>query len=202
MTLLKNVDFDDVYTVWFDKTNAEEFEPIRDIILSDTISDVFDYTKERLIVENHNTYGVLFYGDEVVMTGGLYSFGEWARVMNRHYISPKYRGKILRDFKISTVFWVEKLLKPMIQQSTFKTHVMSHVIKKEKSGYGKWIVDEVNKYFPTNTWHIIDGYIKTSGKDSDPRSWQWAITDNPSYPFRKINHDQWLLINENFKNNQ
>jgi len=204
--LLSKIDLKDTHTIWFDKNNAQEFESIRNKILQDDKIDTFNYRKDRLVIQNHIKYGVVFLEDTPLMCGGLYNLKEYSsnkplgRILNRFYVFPKYRGNILKDFKVSVPFFMDRLVNPLIEISPLSAHIFTHLNKSENKKFGQWFSDAVNEYCGFKKWHVVPGLVKTTGSDKDPSVWQWCITDNPDYPFKKINIDQWLVIKEYFDN--
>jgi hypothetical protein len=198
MTKIENLVLDELHTVWFDSTNASKFEPIRELILQDTQVNVFDYKRGRLVIEHQIKYGVVFHGSTPIMCGGLFDLGGYARVLNRFYIFPEYRGTTLKDFKASIPIWIEKLVNPLLEMSTFDTHVLTHVNKSNKKNFNEWYIRALNEYVGSEKWFSVDGLVKTRGDDMDPRAWQWCMTDNPKYPFRKISMAQWEIIKKSY----
>lgn len=199
MSKLLGVDTSKLTTLWFDASNYREFEYYRNLALNDpTNHKRFDYTEDRLVITKHIAYGVVMDGSNPVLMGGLYDLGGFGRVYNRGFIFPEYRvpsSDWRNALKIGTIH-TEYLFKHFYKVSPFDTHVMTMTNKGHKNV--SRALFRINDHAWKDHWHLVDGYIKTSGRDTDPKAWQFAITDNPNYPFRKINHDQWLLIKETY----
>ena len=192
-----NRNIDDYYVKHWYKDDFE-FEAIRQIALNDeTNPNQQDFTHNKLVIEDHVGYGVIFHksNDEPVAMNGLYAISDdVGRLLNRHYIFKNFRNKSMRDIISGLIVMRKLIMEPLIEKSNFKVHIMTMANRGERDNF-------FNSFYKTNSiawpdhWHLIDGYVQT-GNGMKRKSWQHAICSDPNYPFKTINHDQWLLLPE------
>jgi hypothetical protein len=177
------------------KDTDKEFEDLRKIVLDDpTNVNKGDFTKDKLILSNHENYCVIFNnnGDPICM-GGLYEISSGVgRLQNRYYVFPNYRAKTWKELVHLCEITVEYIYEPMLKESPFHTHIITMTNRGERNSHFNSFTKVVQTVCP-NKWHRINGYVQTS-KSMVRRSWQNALTDNPQHNLRTLNHDQWLLL--------
>jgi hypothetical protein len=184
------------YTTHFFYEDCSEFEELRQIVLSDeTNPNKNDFTHEKLIIEDHDGYAVVFIDEKPAAMSGLYPIRNYdgvGRIMNRHYIFPEFRMKSRKDCYTFFKVLADTVFKPLLDKSPYDTHIMSMKNRGERNNFFNTFYSMHDKSWP-NHWYRIQGYVQT-GNGMKRDSWQNVITDNPDYPFKTLNHDQWLLL--------
>jgi hypothetical protein len=119
-----------------------------------------NYSRQRLQLENHLSFDALVLGDEVVTWAGLYNGGRFPpgvfRVMNRLYISPKFRSPTCAYRPYARL----KILPFQVHryQSRIKRLIMSREGPSARYFLRRWV-----KYnAPDSDWKITDRMIQVA----------------------------------------
>lgn len=179
---------------WMD--NEISFERYRNVALMDnTNPNRHDFTKEKLSLNNHVRYGVIFSNGKPVCMGGLFQIDRSLyRLKNRFYIFPEFRVRTVGGAIDMVDTLTELMLKPLTDLTPDATHIITMANRGESNKHFHTLVRLQQRAWP-NHWHLVDGYIQT-GNGMQRRSWQCALTDNSAYPFKTLSHDQWLLLKD------
>jgi len=172
------------------KTTCSDIDFYRSIAYNDnTNPNTNDFSKEKF--GRHIKYIIVLDDGDPICMGGLKELKTYldvGRLMDRFYIFPEYRNKINYTAQIT----YEYIIKPLVDISPFNTHVVTMANRGERNNHFNAFEKYHHLTWP-NHWHRVDGYIQTSNS-MKRRSWQNALTDNPNYPFKVLNHDQWLVL--------
>lgn len=186
------------YTKFWYKSDSE-FEAIREEVVNDpTNPNYIDFTKEKLVIEDHDGYGVAFcrFTHKPAAMCGLYKIPNYdnvGRLMNRNYVFPNFRATNRSQLMDNMYHITELLVKPFMIDSPYDCHILSMANRGERNNFFNTYYKILDKVWP-DYWHKIEGYIQTGSGKTNYRSWQNAVTDSPDYTFTTMNHDQWLLL--------
>jgi hypothetical protein len=198
-------DLGNTYTKIFFESNPE-FENIRDLCLQDKNWLSYNYTKENLILEDHNGYAVAFQKgtDKPIIMAGAYNNGRYpknvARLVNRLYTFPEFRtnrSNIVDGFRLAH----EKIIYPLMEINNFDCYFIT-MQNRPKSTKGWWnIWKKAMQDSSANYWNEKDGYIQTCAWDVQ-KCWQNFIYKdivpgtfdnwNPTV----IDHTRWMSMPE------
>jgi hypothetical protein len=198
-------DLSNVYTkIYYE--SSDEFEAVRDVCLQDSNWLSYNYTKENLVIEDHNGYAVAYAKDsnEPIIMAGVYNNGRYpnnvARMVNRLYTFPKFRTNI-RNMVLGFKLAHEFIINPLIKTNTFDMYfiTMQNRPKYSKGWWNVWknaMQDSSNNY-----WTEADGYIQTHNHNVQ-KCWQnFIYKDIVPGTFQMWNpkiimHDEWLALPE------
>lgn len=187
-----------------------EFEEIRDLCLKEDNWLRNNYTKENLIIEEHNGYGVVFQtstGEPMVM-GGTFNDGRYpqnvAKMINRLYTFPKFRmtARDMTDgFRVTC-----SLIDALEKASAYEVYLITMQNRNRTSK--KWW--EVWKHHmdiaSNNKWIHGEGYIDTCPWYYIQNCWQnFVYYESRLGAFAEwspilIDHDQWLKLPKGISN--
>jgi len=198
-------DLENTYTKIYYET-CSEFEEIRKLCLQDNNWLSYNYTKENLIVEDHNGYAVAFQKDtnEPIIMAGVYNNGRYpkniARMVNRLYTFPKFRtnrSNIIDGFKLAH----NNIIFPLMEVNDFDCYFIT-MQNRPKSSKGWWeIWKKAMQDSSNNYWTETTGYIQTCGWDVQ-KCWQnFIYKDIKSGTFKNwnpcvITDKEWLSMPE------
>jgi len=198
-------DLSNVYTkIYYE--SSDEFEAVRAICLEDSNWLSYNYTKENLVIADHNGYAVAYAKDsnEPIIMAGVYNNGRYpknvARMVNRLYTFPNYRTNIrnmVDGFKLAHNF----IINPLIKANEFDAYFIT-MQNRPKGSMGWWNVwKNAMQQSSNNYWNEAGGYIQTCNHDVQ-KCWQNYIykdivqgtfqTWNPKI----IDHSQWSTLPE------
>ncbi len=186
---------DQYYAVFWARSDST-FENIRQLVIADnTNKNANDFSTQRLIIEDHRGYGVIFdrtTDTPAAMSGLKEIWPGVGRLLNRHYVFPQFRARTRAEV-VSGLYIIRKLLlEPLAQQGGFDTHIMTMPSRGTRNNFFDAFHATHNQAWPGH-WHRVPGYVQT-GRGTSRRAWQNAVTDNPHYPFSTIDHTEWLKL--------
>lgn len=158
---------DDFYHEIYFESN-DRFEEVRELCLAENNWLGRNFEKDRLILENHNGFGVVYLKKthEPVVFGGIYNDGRFpktvARHLHRYYAFPNWRGttrsQLIRGWKSTDIH----LVQPLIEINNFDCYFMSMQIRDKKSTDGYYNVWHETMRRANNNWIPHDNLIQTS----------------------------------------
>jgi len=152
-------------TIYYE--TSSEFEEIRDLCLSEGNWLGHNFTKERLKLEDHTGFSVVYQkgSGEPVVWGGVFNDGRFpkhvARMCNRFYTFPKWRLQnkegLVAGWNLANTYIIE----PLIKINDYECYFMAMQTRTKKStkGYFRIWVDTLRAVSPGWTRH--DEYLQT-----------------------------------------
>jgi len=198
-------DLDNVFTkIYYE--SSPEFEEIRDICLQDKNWLSSNYTKENLIIEDHQGYAVAFTKNtrEPIIMAGVFNGGRYpnnvARMVNRLYTFPKFRterSNMTAGFKLAHEF----IIRPLMEVNNFDLYfiTMQNRAKKTKGWWQVW--KTAMQRSSGNYWKEPEGYIQTCNHNVQ-KCWQnFIYRDITSGTFQTWNpkiilDHEWSMLQE------
>ena len=157
---------DDFYHEIYFESN-DRFEQVRELCLSENNWLGRNFMKDRLIIENHHGFSVVYdkRTDEPVMFGGVFNDGRYpknvARHLHRYYTFPRYRGstrgEIVTGWKINDYHIVQ----PLNQINNFDLYFMSMQNRDKKNSKGYFNVWYETLKRANNNWVKHEELIQT-----------------------------------------
>ncbi len=147
--------------------SCSEFEEARDLCLSEGNWLGHNFTKDRLRIEEHKGFSVVYHKetDEPVVWGGVFNDGRFpnqvARMCNRFYTFPKWRLQnkegLIAGWNLANTYIIE----PLIKINNYDCYFMAMQTRTKKStkGYFRIWVETLRAVNPKWTRH--DGYLQT-----------------------------------------
>ena len=162
---MNRYNLNNVYTKIYYETSTE-FEEVRKLCLQDNNWLSSNYTKDNLVVEDHNGYAVAFTKDtnEPIIMAGVYNNSRYppnvARMVNRLYTFPKFRTNrknMIDGFKLAHEF----IIYPLIKVNNFDGYFIT-MQNRPKESKGWWnIWKNAMQLSSDNYWTESDRYIQT-----------------------------------------
>lgn len=153
------------YKTYFE--NSKEFEEVRDLCLSENNWLRHIFTRERLSIEEHMGFNVVYSKstNEPVVFGGVFNNGYFpknvARMCNRFYTFPNWRGlnfyRMTEAWKIVDTY----IIKPLIELNAHDCYFMAMQtrIKKQSKGYFQVWHESLRVNYPE--WQVHDRHLQT-----------------------------------------
>lgn len=198
-------DLNNVYTKIFYESSPE-FEEIREVCLQDNNWLSYNYTKENLVIEDHNGYAVAFQKDthEPIIMAGVFNGGRYpknvARMVNRLYTFPNFRTNIknmVDGFKLAHNY----IIFPLMEVNNFDCYFIT-MQNRPKGTKGWWKVwKNAMQKSSNNYWTESDGYLQTCPWNVQ-KCWQnFIYKDIKEGAFLEwnpkiISHEEWLVLPE------
>lgn len=146
--------------------SCQEFEEVRNICLQDQNWLSYNYTKERLVIEDHAAYGVVYQkstGNPMVM-GGVYNDAKMpanvARMVNREYTFLDFRmtpRDMIGGFKV-TCSLIDALIE-VCDYDCYYISMQNRPHRPKKRWWDVWVNSMA--LASNNAWIKGDGYIQT-----------------------------------------
>lgn len=185
---------------------SEEFERVRSICLEEDNWLRANYTKENLVIEDHNGYAVIYqkHTDKPILMAGVYNNGKFprnvARMANRLYLFPEFRcGR--HNMLESYVIYHQRIVYPLMEINDFEIYVttMQNRNRGSKGWWNRW--KKMMRESSNNLWIEPDGYIQ-SCPWMVQKCWQnFVYTERRPGAFQEWNpkildHSQWSMLPE------
>lgn len=132
---------DDFYHEIYFESN-DRFEEVRKLCLEEDNWLGRNFEKDRLVIENHNGFGVVYHKvtNEPVCFGGVFNDGRFpknvARHLHRYYCFPKWRGttrsRIVSGWQVNDTH----LIQPLNSINNFDVYFMSMQTRDKKMSKG------------------------------------------------------------------
>jgi hypothetical protein len=163
---MKNYDPDNFYHKIYFETNSE-FECLREVCLNEGNWLSHNFTKERLKLEDHFGFSVVFSKktDEPVVWGGVFNDGRFpnqvARMCNRFYTFPDWRLQsqegLIKGWNLAN----KHIIEPLIEINDYDCYFMGMQTRTKKSskGYFRVWVETLRAVNPK--WTMHDEYLQT-----------------------------------------
>jgi hypothetical protein len=197
--------YENTYHVIYHET-CDEFERVRSICLEENNWLRENYTKENLVIEDHNGYVVIYqrHTDKPILMAGVYNNGKFpenvARLANRLYLFPEFRCSRSNMLE-SYVLYHQRIVRPLIDINNFDVYIMT-MQNRKRGNKGWWklwksMMQESSDYM----WNEVDGYIQ-SCPHMVQKCWQnFVYTETKAGSFldwnpKIIDHNEWLLLPE------
>jgi hypothetical protein len=186
---------------------SSEFEEIRDLCLSEGNWLGHNFTKERLRIEDHTGFSVVFnkHTNEPVVWGGVFNDGRFpkkvARMCNRFYTFPKWRLQskegLIAGWNLANTYIIE----PLIEINDYDCYFMAMQTRTKKSskGYFRIWVDTLRAV--NADWTRHNEYLQTV-PHNNKKCWQnFMYLELKENSFKvwnppTINQIQWDLLDD------
>jgi hypothetical protein len=201
---MNRYDLNNIQIEIYHETNSE-FEKVRELCLEEDNWLRNNYTKENLVIEDHNGYGVVYQtstGKPMVM-GGVFNDGRYpsnvAKMVNRLYTFPEFRMKptdMTDGFRVTC-----SLIDALEKVNNYDIYLIT---MQNRPGGGKRWWDVWCKHMgiaSNKKWTLGAGYIKTCPHDVQ-KCWQnfvYCETQIGSYATwspKTITHTEWMAMPE------
>jgi hypothetical protein len=145
--------------------STPEFEKVRELCLLEDNWLRHNYTKENLVLEEHQGYGVVYQtstGKPMVMAG-VFNDGRYpsnvAKMINRLYTFPEFRMKhtdMTDGFRVTC-----SLIDKLMTLNSYDVYLIT--MQNRNRGGKRWWDTWVNHMdiASNNKWKLVDGYIQT-----------------------------------------
>lgn len=203
---IKEYNLENFYNKVYFETSAE-FEEMRELCLSEGNWLGHNFTKERLKVEDHKGFSVVYHKqtNEPVVWGGVFNDGRFpekvARMCNRFYTFPKWRLQnrtgLIAGWNLANAYIIE----PLIAINDYDCYFMGMQTrtKKQSKGYFRVWVETLRAVNPK--WTMHDRYLQTVPHNNQ-KCWQnFMYLETKDGSFSKwnpvtISDEEWNALEE------
>jgi len=197
---------DNFYSKTYFESSAE-FEELRELCLSEGNWLGHNFTKDRLKIEDHKGFNVVFnkHTGEPVVWGGVFNDGRFpktvARMCNRFYTFPNWRlqnrAGLVAGWNLANHYIIE----PLVKLNSYDCYFMGMQtrIKKSTKGYFRVWCSTLQEVNPN--WTMHDKYIQTVPYNNR-NCWQnfmYLETTKGSFNVwnpQTIDQDTWLSLDQ------
>jgi len=201
---MNRYDLNNIQIEIYHETNSE-FEKVRELCLEEDNWLRNNYTKENLVIEDHNGYGVVYQkstGKPMVM-GGVFNDGRYpsnvAKQINRLYTFPEFRMKhtdMTDGFRVTC-----SLIDALEKINNYDVYLIT-MQNRPRGGKRWWDVWCKHIGIASNQkWTPGAGYIKTCPHDVQKcrQNFVYCETQIGSYATwspKTITHTEWMAMPE------
>lgn len=202
--ITESYSLDDFYHEIYFESN-DRFEEVRQLCLSENNWLGRNFEKDRLIIENHKGFGVVYHKQthEPVVFGGVFNDGRFpkkvARHMHRFYAFPNWRGVTKSQIVDGWTLTDVHLVQPLNKINDFDVYFMSMQIRDKKVSRGYFKVWNETLRQSNSNWQKHDNLIQTCPYNVQ-KCWQnFVYMEMKENAFNEWNpktltQDEWLTL--------
>lgn len=167
---------DDFYHEIYLESN-DRFEEVRGICLSEGNWLGRNFEKDRLVIESHKGFGVVYHKKthEPVVMGGVFNDGRFpekvARHLHRYYSFPKWRGTTRSQLIAGWTVTDVHLVQPLNKINNFDVYFMAMQTRDKKLSKGYFRVWHETMRSANSNWKVHSNLIQTCPWDVQ-QCWQ------------------------------